>query len=1129
MRNIVELFINNPVNAKLDIGEYDIALQYSIADIRDISKRNAAYSKTIVLPGTKNNNYYFGNLFDVNSDFTMFNPNIKTECKLLVNSEVVIDGFLQLRKINKVMTADFQGNEIQYEIVVFNNAVDLMTELGEKTIDQLDLREWGHTYSISAITQSWDNTYEDAYVYPMYGTETSPTTYSANWFWPSMFYWTLLDRTLYEAGFGWTGSLKTNPDFQKEIVSYVSDGRPKIEEEERRRREFRAGITSSITLTMGTFSGGSGTTLQQTLGPTHTPFNDDFTPNNFDNDNNWSTTTYEWTLDRNGAFSAEFNLSGTFSLYNGSGATVSAVYPPVSFFSPDRNIGYFMQARCVVLRNGQTIPVLWGSVDNISLNYELVDNQVVQPGVTFSPGQTRDVGSFNLSAVLPILQNTPSAQQALSIGDRVWVEVTVKKNSTGTGGEYWNGALQAQLTFDDGTFFKNNAIASELTQGDYIQLGQYLPDKIKQKDLITDLIRRYNLYIEVDPNNDRLLILNPRPDFYNSGTIVDWTSKKDYNSPDNIQILSELQFKKMIWTYKLDDADDLSKAYLATTGDNYGWREYDFDNDFVKGESKMESPFSATPIIWNDNIGAHLPAINPDSPKVAPRVLYWGGLRDCGNNFTINYQNITTGLPGSTTLTRYPYSGHFDDPVLPNIDINFGTNKYYFYSNWEYITNNNMFNKYWANYIKQIEDGRLVTSKFNLNEYDIRFIKDNFNTKIFILDSYYYVNKILDYKPMEPQVTTVELIKIVDGIAWEGQYLNSQPGLTAVGPVGPNFGPLGPNLEPAGPVKPIRPIREWGFGNLVGGGGIVWGNNNNGGGSTTATSSNGGVSVKQNRQMTFGDNNSIAGDMSFVLMGDTNIISNRNSSIINGSGNSIEADNVILIGVNGLTASDSDRVYLGPSFSVSTIDGTMFQNGSTFSLSGTAGYIPKFIGTNTLANSGWIDFNDITAYITSAGTYSVIHYYNQSLFPKGSLSSPGIAFIDDNENGLYYSASNVYMVATTKFNVMINGATTSTFDNKALDMWNKPIQRHRWSVTTITGTSSLTTETTNYVIADGGGTMYLPTAADGRPLTIKNSGASLVYVQATASQTIDGSTASLPLSQWESVDLIGDGNNWFIV
>jgi hypothetical protein len=345
--NYVELLINKPTNAKLDLdSEVNIGLQlqYSIADIRDISKRNSAYSKTIILPGTKNNNYWMGNLFDVNADFTGFNPNRKTDARLLVNSETVIDGFLQLRKINKLINADMQGNLIQYEIVIYNNAVDFMTELGESTINELDLSEFGHTFSIASITDSWDNTYTDGYVYPMYGGRYTPNIYDADWFWPSMFYYTLLDRTLYEAGFGWTGSLKTNEQFQNEILAYVADGRPKIPEEERRRRLFQVGYTASTVIGMGTFSGTSSAPPQQpgqyqypnngvygitdgTIDGNIMTLDDDFTTPNFDNGpDNWDTTTYEWEIDRNGIYGGEFNFEGTVELYNPSTSSDALMY-----------------------------------------------------------------------------------------------------------------------------------------------------------------------------------------------------------------------------------------------------------------------------------------------------------------------------------------------------------------------------------------------------------------------------------------------------------------------------------------------------------------------------------------------------------------------------------------------------------------------------------------------------------------------------------------------------------------------------------------------------------------------------------------------------------------------------------
>lgn len=306
--NYIQLLINEPATAALDMNQdIDIALQYSIADIKDISKRNAAYSKTIVLPGTKNNNYWFGNLFDVNADFSQFNPNKKTAAKLLVNTETVIDGFLQLRKIVKLNNTDTQGNQINYECVIYNNAVDLMAVIGESPISDLDMSQFGHTFSNEAIKESWNNTWREGYVYPMFGLDFDDNQYKVENFYPSVFYKALLDQMVRQAGFGWTGSLYTNEQFNNEVVSYVSDGRPKIDKEEIDRRKLFVGRTQSLTLTMGTWNDGNPNNYLSATSPftafpsfsqggTNIRLNDETTSPFFDNSSQFNTTTFEWTV-----------------------------------------------------------------------------------------------------------------------------------------------------------------------------------------------------------------------------------------------------------------------------------------------------------------------------------------------------------------------------------------------------------------------------------------------------------------------------------------------------------------------------------------------------------------------------------------------------------------------------------------------------------------------------------------------------------------------------------------------------------------------------------------------------------------------------------------------------------------
>lgn len=891
MSNYIQLLINEPSTAELDLNqEIDIALQYSIADIKDISKRNAAYSKTIIVPGTKNNNYWFGNLFDINSDFSGFNPNKKIAAKLLVNTEIVIDGFLQLKKIVKLNNTDPQGNSINYEIVIFNNTVDLMSAIGEKTINQLDLSEFGHTFSAANIKASWNHTYKDGYVYPMFGLQSSDNEYKPENFYPSIFYRTILDQMVRGAGFGWTGSLLTNDQFNNEVISYVTDGRPKIDDDVRRSRQFYVGLTPStkdqyIGNVPNTFTGA----LPLQIGPSFSgyiiPFNNESSPF-YDNGSNWDSTLYEWNINNNGNFSAKYQLNYDANIRNTSSTTTVQLNTAVSTSLNIRLTHYLEYSK-----DGGSSWVTWDtSVQNLSYTQ-----------ATIAPGASA-------SKSVDVRREAPAL--TFELGDKVRLRVRGWQTNyaiyAGVGGA--TPGLHMRLVFKEniGTggsnYLKNTAIVGEFTQNDFIELARYLPDKVKQKDLLTDLIRRYNLYIQTDPDNPKVLIFDSRPDFYERGSVVDWTMKKDMSSTDEITLLSELQSKLMIWSYKAD-TDNINKTYTDITGDIYGQYKYYFDNDFVKGENKIESQFSPTPLVKTP-FNAIVSAIDPEQPKVQPRIFYWGGLRNCDSWFW-TYQDPITGATGSTeSFTQYPYAGHFDDPIEPEIDINFGNNKFYFYNDWSYITDNNMFNTYWSDYVRQIESGRLLTSYFYLDEYDIRFIKDNFYTKVFIVDSYYYVNKIIDYKPLSNGVTKVELIKIIDGLRWEPKQTNSVT-----------------TTKPDGWTKPNFEAISLGKGNVFDSG-LIYGDNNISSG-VVRTEYSGWSKTTLNKNMIIGNNNRLSSDAGLILGNDNIVTADFGGIVLGGSGNRIESDGVVLIGTSNVTATQSGKIYLGDNYIVDIETGTV--------------------------------------------------------------------------------------------------------------------------------------------------------------------------------------------------------------
>ncbi len=75
-------------------------LTFNISDIANPDKRKSDYSKTIRLPASKKINKIFEHLFEVNLALQTFNPNLKTEVMYLVDGELNLDGFLQLKQIN---------------------------------------------------------------------------------------------------------------------------------------------------------------------------------------------------------------------------------------------------------------------------------------------------------------------------------------------------------------------------------------------------------------------------------------------------------------------------------------------------------------------------------------------------------------------------------------------------------------------------------------------------------------------------------------------------------------------------------------------------------------------------------------------------------------------------------------------------------------------------------------------------------------------------------------------------------------------------------------------------------------------------------------------------------------------
>lgn len=212
---------------RLDVSEeISTLLNFAIDDIKDFSSRSTTWSKTIVLPGTQNNNKLFGHIFQVGqaNEFNdsldnvgyNFNASKAADCIIFQDQMQTFKGVLRLMQINIVK------GQIEYEVAVFGELAGLNVKLSGALLEDLDFSQWDHVYNETNIVDSWNNTSVDVY-YPL----IDHGTYSLlkhDWdirtFRPALHVWEYIDRMFIAAGFRYSSDLFNTLRFRKLIIPH---------------------------------------------------------------------------------------------------------------------------------------------------------------------------------------------------------------------------------------------------------------------------------------------------------------------------------------------------------------------------------------------------------------------------------------------------------------------------------------------------------------------------------------------------------------------------------------------------------------------------------------------------------------------------------------------------------------------------------------------------------------------------------------------------------------------------------------------------------------------------------------------------------------------------------------------
>lgn len=692
------------VRIQLETGYLDVKegtafpLNFGVADIRDVSKKSGAFSKTITLTGTANNNNLLNHYYDVNIQAGTFNINTLTRCSVIQNGlPVLASGYLQLIAVNKVQTTADYENEVEYEVLVKDESSDFFTKLGNKELTDLDFTDLNHEYRAINVVNTFANTQVDGYKYLL------PFKESNNYFLqdmkPAIYAKTYFDRIFAQAGFSYTWDTLSAAHFDKLIIPF--NGEKSIVDN----TDYLVNATNSVST-----SGGQ------------TTFTDPLT--------GWTETqdTFGLFNPTTGVYDVPFNLQASESI-----AFEITYTADISLYNADPLFAF--------LQSGSTT---YAPIFSLYLNGSLYTFSATPQGIPvfffdFIPNGTTLLGTVS-GTVTMLLSNVITTDSVELQGGC----------SMGVGTTWFAGGVPVPIiTTCDFTSLEVRVLPSAdiLGYGAVIDMNNVVPNKIKQADYIKSLFTMYNLYTEQDTDLPNNLVLKHRDDYYDQGAEVDWTYKLAKDKDQALQFLPELSAKKLILTYK-NDSDDPNKIYFEATKEIYGQLEFIFNSEYVKGIDTKEITFSPTPIGLS-TFNAYLPLLS-GQPKVNIRILHDGGAGTCDAYNIYNY-----GSTGETNVTTYPILHHWDDPINPTFDILFAQPDYMFYNGYN-VTNNNLYNLYWRRTVNQINVGKMLTAYFNLREDDIQSLK--LNSKVRIDNSWWTINKIIDYDCNAQNLTKVELM-----------------------------------------------------------------------------------------------------------------------------------------------------------------------------------------------------------------------------------------------------------------------------------------------------------------------------------------------------------------------------------
>jgi uncharacterized protein (TIGR02145 family) len=782
---------------ELDIySDFTNNITYAIDDLLNLDSKATSFTKTIIIPGTTINNRLFGNIFEfANSNFSVSNNNVfydfnaskSARARIDVNGLQVLKGVLRLLKI-------VHDNEnIEYEVAIFGELGGLVSAIGNKKLENIDLSKYNHTWNADYITDTWNPIYIINYTntYQIYSSKTIYLLYDKV-------------RSLQKGDtITISGTISNNKIFTIRYISYGLTG-TSIGVNESTIAELSTGLTITkmntglgIGYTYPLINYGNVTFnvpaasqtptylkyrdwqyeafrpaiyvkeyIDQILNSAGYTYKSSFFETNFfkrlivpNNDANLFKIGESYYIDAD----ASGNLSGGLvdsrpgQIYNAGSSytyqhqgiyqlTIPFTNTSLNDFSYSSNTYYYTASTARNLSYRINIIGLWTRSGNYDVLYlRVLKNNVVIQQLELGKSTFSNTLEFNLDT-----KNTDNIKCELYFA---WNKITSTQTYT------YNYTIDYSVEF----FVEPNPKGFvPYSYGQTINMNNAIPRNIQQRDFLTSIMKMFNLMITEDKYKEKHLIIEPDITFYNTDrtTYLDWSNKVDRSKPITITPMSEANSRYYEFKYK-DDSDYFNDKYKKKFNESYGSRQYDNQLEFAKDTQKVELIFSPSVLEGQANEDKIWTSIYKDNNGLEDRTAHNIRIMQVKKITGVNSWNILNSSSAvKTGLTEYLYAGHFNDPDYPTSDLNWGATRELYFSIIQASLQNNLFNGFYSSYMAEItdKDSRLVSCTMKLT--DIDMFNLDWRRFIFIDGVIYRLKKIIDWS--DDNLCKVELLRAIN-------------------------------------------------------------------------------------------------------------------------------------------------------------------------------------------------------------------------------------------------------------------------------------------------------------------------------------------------------------------------------